>query len=183
MRIRSADVSDSDGITKVRIDTWRTAYAGIVPDAHLAGMSYELGAARWRQSVAERDPREFTLVAVDPAEQIIGFASGGPEREGDPVYCGEVYAIYVLADQQRRGTGRGLMADAARRLLASGFKTMLVWVLAQNRSRGFYETLGGWPIREKIISIGGTALVEVAYAWDDIGPLAEREPAADGTDR
>jgi hypothetical protein len=89
MRIRVADVFDSEGITKVRIDTWRTAYAGIVPDAHLVEMSYELGAARWRQGLAERGPREFTLVAVDSEGQIIGFASGGQERDGDPVYRGE----------------------------------------------------------------------------------------------
>jgi hypothetical protein len=38
-------------------------------------------------------------------------------------------------------------------------------------------------VREKVTTIGGAALVEVAYAWDDIGPLAEREPAADGPDR
>ncbi len=182
MRIRLADVSDSDGIARVRIDTWRTAYVGIVPDAHLAEMSYERGAARWRQGVAEQGPSNFTLVAVDLAEQIIGFASGGPEREGDPVYRGEVYAIYVLADQQRRSTGRDLMAASAQRLLASGFETMLVWVLAQNPARGFYEALGGRPVREKVTTIGGAALVEVAYVWDNIGPLAERGPALDGAD-
>lgn len=36
-----------------------------------------------------------TYVALDPSGQIVGFASG-VERTGDPVYKGELNAIYIL---------------------------------------------------------------------------------------
>ena len=51
---------------------------------------------------------------------------------------------------------------------------MLLWVLAENPSRGFYEALGGAEVRQETITIGGTELVEIAYGWSDISPLATR---------
>lgn len=48
---------------------------------------------------------------------------------------------------------------------------MLVWVLGDNPSRAFYETLGGRFLGEKDIEIGGVRLEEVAYGWTDIGRL------------
>ena len=47
---------------------------------------------------------------------------------------------------------------------------MLLWVLAENPSRGFYEALGGAEVRQQTITIGGRELVEIAYGWRDITP-------------
>ncbi len=40
MIIREARTEDIAGIAKVHVDTWQTTYAGIVPDEHLANMTY-----------------------------------------------------------------------------------------------------------------------------------------------
>jgi hypothetical protein len=50
---------------------------------------------------------------------------------------------------------------------------MLVWVLADNPARGFYERLGGRYLRQKPIEIGGIDLFEAAYGWDDIRVLID----------
>ena len=42
---------------------------------------------------------------------------------------------------------------------------MLLWVLATNPARGFYEHLGGLYLREQPLTLGTTTLYEVAYAW------------------
>ena len=60
---------------------------------------------------------------------VVGFADGGPERGGDPVYCGELYAISILDTYQRQGIGRCLTQAVAERLLRAGFRSMLLWVL------------------------------------------------------
>jgi hypothetical protein len=53
---------------------------------------------------------------------------------------------------------------------------MLVWVLADNPSRGFYEQMGGRYVMEKEIVIGGDKpLQEVAYGWPDIGAILRRQ--------
>ncbi|MDH2899383.1 MAG: GNAT family N-acetyltransferase [archaeon] len=76
-----------------------------------------------------------------------------------------MYGIYILREWQKKGIGRELVRETARRLIKDGFDSMLVWVLADNPSRAFYELLGGKQIRNKSIAIGGAELEEVAYGW------------------
>jgi len=173
MRIREANIDDSAGIARVRVDSWRTAYAGIVPDDHLAGLSYRQDERRGRERFPKPDDAGFVYVAEDDSGQIVGYASAGPERGGDPGYKGELYAIYLLPAYQRKGIGRQLTLTVVRRLLQQGFRSMLVWVLAENPSRGFYEALGGKRLYEKPIVIGGAELIEVAYGWQDLRKLVK----------
>ena len=174
IRIREAVPADAGPIARVHIDTWRTSYAGIVPDEHLAGLSYRDREAVWVQILTGDRPAHCNLVAETGRGAIVGFAGGGPEREGDEVYRGELYAIYLLREHQHRGIGRLLASAVARRLLAAGFDSMLLWVLEENRpARRFYESLGGEQVGRKTIAIGGAGLVEVSYGWKDITGLAD----------
>ena len=173
MRIREATVRDAAAIARVQVDTWRTAYAGIVPEHHLASLSDERSERAWRDTLSAPDRPGFTYVTEDDHGNVIGFASGGPERGGDPVYKGEVYAIYLLQEHQRKGIGRQLTLTLARRLFEKGLRSMLVWVLAESPSRDFYTALGGKPLYDKPIEIGGEELIVAAYGWQDLSVLLE----------
>ena len=173
VRIREAVPEDAGPMAKVHIDTWRTAYAGIVPSEHLAGLSYERREAVWVQILTRDQPAQCNFVAETVGGEIVGFAGGGPEREGDSTHRGELYAIYLLREHQRGGIGRRLACAVARGLLCAGFDSMLLWVLEENHTaRRFYESLGGVKVGRKAIEIGGTDLVEVSYGWSDITGLA-----------
>ncbi len=154
------------------MDAWRTTYRSIVPDSYLAGLSYERNEQFWRRALSDPGEKTCCFLAVDADGSAVGFATGGPERSGDPLYRGELYAIYILQQHQRRGIGRRLTAAVVRRLRADGMDSMLVRVLAENPSRRFYEALGGVYLRQQEIVIGGKMLVEVAYGWQDTGGLA-----------
>ena len=176
MHIRLARLDDADGLARVHVDSWRAAYKGIVPDEHLASLSYEQRAARWRDNITTPAHRgTFLYVAANDAGRIVGFAGGGPERDGDLNYTGELYALYLHPDYFRQGIGTQLAQTVARRLIEDGLVSMLVWVLAQNPARRFYEALGGQYLYDKPITIGGAELTEVAYGWRDIHALASRE--------
>jgi len=180
IRIREAVPADAGGIARVHVDTWRSSYAGIVPDEHLAGLSYDDREAVWGQILSRDRPAQCNFVAETGACEIIGFAGGGPEREGDEVYLGELYAIYMFEAYQRRGVGRRLACAVAHGLLSAGFESMLLWVLEDNRrARRFYESLGGELVGRKSIEIGGAALVEVSYGWKDIAGLAAGHSVAE----
>lgn len=47
--IRPAKIDDVPGIARVQIETWRTTYVGIVPDEHLANLSYERCQKKWSE--------------------------------------------------------------------------------------------------------------------------------------
>jgi GNAT superfamily N-acetyltransferase len=177
IRIREAFPSDSAGLARVRVDSWRTTYAHIVPDEHLAAMSYETQTQRWLERLTTLADKTFVYVAETASQEIVGYAFGGPERENDPVYHGELYALYLLQTYQRRGIGKDLVVTTARRLMEEGFANMLIWVLAENPSRAFYAALGGKHAGEKMVVIGGRELREIGYGWEDLSPVI-RQPSS-----
>jgi GNAT superfamily N-acetyltransferase len=172
--IREATTADAPAIAWVHVESWRTTYPGIVPDDFLANLSVERRARFWAETLSDPDDAGVAFVAEDEAGAVIGFASGGPEREHDPIYTGELYAIYLLAEAQGKGIGRQLARAVAERLAAAGHAAMIVWVAAENPFRRFYGALGGLPVRERHVTIGGTSLREVAYGWEDTRPLRQR---------
>jgi len=173
MLIRAATVDDAPGMARVHVDTWRAAYRGIVAAAFLDALSYEARTERWRENLNQAGPQQFTLVAEDDGGEVVGFAGGGPERDGTPGYDGEIYAVYVLAQYQHRGIGRQLMSAGAHHLMDRGFGAAMLWALEANwRAQSFYEALGGRLIGRKMKTIGDTPLVEVAYGWPDLAVLA-----------
>jgi hypothetical protein len=66
---------------------------------------------------------------------------------------------------------RILTRALADRLRVRGFRGVLVWVLEQNPSMGFYKRLGGMQVAEKSVAIGGVLLPEVAFGWSSIDRL------------
>ena len=102
MRVRAANPSDAHPIARVHVDTWRTTYTGIVPAEYLAGLSYRDRESRWEEILAIDQPTSSNFVAETEGGDVVGFAGGGPEREGDKNYLGELYAIYLLEGYQRK---------------------------------------------------------------------------------
>jgi GNAT superfamily N-acetyltransferase len=113
-----------------------------------------------------------TLVVEDSAGRVVGFLSAGAERGHGPPRRAEVYTLYLLETHQRRGFGAWLMRAAAERLRDLGFTSLMVWVLAGNPARAFYERLGAAPVSARTIRMGGRAIQEVAYAWPDLAVAA-----------
>jgi GNAT superfamily N-acetyltransferase len=169
MKIREAHSTDALAIARVQVDSWRTTYAGLVPADYLASLSYEQQGQFWAHIVATLSDTAGLYVAENVAGEVVGFAHGGPERSGKGIYTGELYAIYLLAAYQRQGQGRRLTGAVVNWLLHHELASMLVWVLAANPTRAFYEALGGQQVAEQEITIGAARLIEVAYGWRDLG--------------
>ncbi len=165
--IRDASVEDAAAIARVHVESWRTTYAGLIPQDHLARFNVEARERTWRNMLAAPERRNYVCVAEREDGAIVGFASGGPTRGGAADFRGEIYALYIARDFQRRGIGRRLAAALSRRLLRDGCESLLVWVLARNPARDFYTALGGAKIGEKPSAIEGADLTEIAFGWKD----------------
>lgn len=153
-----ARVEDAEGIARIHVASWRATYRGIVSDVtldalSLDALSVEQRATHWREGLralaADPSPRQAACyVAVDSNGDMLGFARGGRVRPlasgvAPLPYDGELYAIYLAPGVQRRGIGSLLAHAVARHLAADGLRSLLVWALARNPSRRFYEALGG----------------------------------------
>ena len=174
--IRPAVPEDADGLSRVRVLTWQAAYRGIIPDDILDNMNLAEETSLWRQRLATITSERSVYIAevvvsegsqADADRLVVGFGICGPERESDPEYTGELYALYVLPEYQGQGIGRRLLQTAAEWLKEHGYERMLVYVLRDNYpSRRFYEALGGKPVREVSREERGVNLVEVGYGYE-----------------
>lgn len=172
MMIRAATTADTTGLAKVHVDTWKAAYRGIVADSFLDELSYERSAKGWERALGASGSRQRVLVAEDDDGSIVGFASGGPNRDSDTPFAAELWAIYVLPGNQGCGLGRRLLLQFAGAVLADGLDSLGVWVLEDNaKGRRFYEAMGGVLAGQRQVEIAGQSLREVAYGWPDIRTL------------
>src|SRR5215467_7062109 len=184
IRIRRAHKSDAAAIGRVHVETWQATYAGMLPDAMLAGMSDVRQSAYWSRLLADPGEARGVFVADDEEMGVVGFGSCGLVRDppeglsGREQRVGEVYTLYVEADFQNQGLGRRLLDAMLRQLQADGYDTAILWMLADNPARFFYEGLGGAPVGRRADRMAGTQVEEVAYAWRDLdAPLVRRRLA------
>lgn len=168
MTIREAAPEDAGAIARVHVDTWRTTYPSIMPQAHLDALSYAERERMWAAQLSGNETKPLhVFVAATGTGEIVGFASGGPEKTDDPEYGGEIYALYVLQAQQGQGLGRRLVQPLARRLAEEGYVTLLIWVNAHNPACRFYEALGGEVVRTGKREIKGVVYDDIGYGWNE----------------
>jgi len=162
---RDATPADAAGIARMHVDAWRAAYAHILPAAALATLSVPQRTASWARALTEQawgDTGEWTLVAASEGE-IVGFASGGPNRASEPAGASELYGLYVAPGHWERG----VMQASLERLRDGGNGLAVLWVLEDNeRARRFYGRRG-WSsdgARQPIDLLDGAARpIEVRY--------------------
>lgn len=168
VRIRSGRPADAEDIAHVYVDGWRTAYAGLIPNSVLVRMSEGAQARDWGQQLARRKFADSIIVAEVTGRGIIGFGSCGAARRTSLPHAGEIYTLYVSTEHQERGVGRALLMRLFDSLIDRGLNSAVVWVLAMNQSRFFYEAMGGRRVAEKSERLWNTELAQTAYGWDDL---------------
>lgn len=123
----------------------------------------------FRESLQPNDFSYFFHVAEAPQRRLVGFVDGGKERSHPENGLGELYAIYILKEFQKQGTGRKLFEAAVESLLKTGMKSMVIWVLEQSPYRKFYESLQGeLQSGVKQLQVAGHNLRLVSYGWSNL---------------
>src|SRR5262245_57548767 len=145
--VRAAVPGDAPAMAALHVRAWRAAYAGIMPDAFLAGLRVEEREAMWRRSLTEPElaPAERAIFVADQDGTVLGFAAAGHARGDDEFGLGELYAINVDPPAWG-GAASGALLDAAAAWLDARFATSILWVVDRNaRARAFYAG-AGWSL-------------------------------------
>lgn len=172
--IRPATADDAPSIARVRVESWRATYRGMIPDAYLDGMKVEDSTALWHRVLTAAPNRTSTFVAETDDGTLAAFAAGLMLAERKYDLDAELSAVYVTPQHQRSGIGRrlvGTVASAQRQVGATG---LITWVIAANRrARAFYESLDAELLVEQPFQWDGLDLVEAGYGWRDLDALIE----------
>jgi len=178
-QIRIASPDEAQALAVMHVASWRETYAGLLPDKMLSSLSVEARAAAWAKIMQEpKTDRSTVIFLAEHDGTITGFGSCGAQRTEslrDKGYDGEVSAIYVLREFQKRKIGTRLLHAMSSDLLRRGFKSAALWVLRDNlRARHFYEHLGGKVIAERQDVRDSAVLIELAYGWPELKELNRR---------
>lgn len=157
---------DADALARLHVESWRSAYRGILPDVFLDGPLEEDRLRLWRERAAlPSDQRPLVLTArLDAA--LVGFACVFPGADGR--WGALLDNLHVSPELRGQGIGARLFEMARRRPYPAGTNGRLyLWVLEANAdARRFYERHGGVPADQILGDVApGIKAAEIRYVW------------------
>jgi ribosomal protein S18 acetylase RimI-like enzyme len=110
----------------------------------------------WDQLVADHQPPDVLLVAVDDTDGVVGYTAVHPAD-------GEMFLLFVHPGYAGRGIGRALLAAAHDALRAAGCADAFLFVHEQNeRALAVYTAAGYRPDgSDRVSDFRGTCVREV----------------------
>ncbi|MCP1199241.1 GNAT family N-acetyltransferase [Notoacmeibacter sp. MSK16QG-6] len=160
--IRNASRSDASGIAATHHESWRGAYAGIIPHTALTKMIAQRGEDWWVRALS----RSASVLVAEFGDEIVGYTTYGRNRTKELPQKGEVYELYLHPQYQGIGIGSRLFAAARQKLEDSHLNGTVVWALEDNHiAQQFYAGHGGHDIAEGVEQLGGASFKKVAFVW------------------
>lgn len=162
MKIRRARRSDLPLIAAVQAESWKDAYAGVLPAKYLTDQITADLERHWLG--VEIQPDDVVLVAEQGG--IIGFIA---------VWCRPdpfIDNLHVKPSHRSKKVGSTLLREAARQLIQQGHKSAHLWVVAGNhRAIRLYERLGGVRTDLALKNLFGHEVPNIKVVWPDISVL------------
>lgn len=174
LTIRMARRADAASIARIYVESWRETYANILPGSALTAMSPKSETQSWAATIMRQSMRNPVLVASDAQDRLYGFLSAGPSRDRSLQFDAEVYTLYVAPGHTGQGIGAALLDWCFNLFRRAGFRSAIIWALADNPSRFFYESQGGKLVAERAIRVFGEDQREIGYGWRNMPPFFGR---------
>jgi len=147
--VRPAVAEDAAEIARIQVETWRFAYAKILPEPVLQSLDQAQATAAWSAAItAPPSPRHRVLIAQEQHWRV-GFVAVGPAddlEQGDPEPATTAAVAPILVEPRwgRRGHGSRLLAAATDLAREDGTTRMIAWVPAEDRASQNFLTSAGW---------------------------------------
>jgi GNAT superfamily N-acetyltransferase len=180
-QVRAATPEDVEEIIRIQLDTWRVAYAELVPEAALQRLAGPAARQAWTEAVTA-GAGHHVLVATE-GDWTVGFCAAAPADPEEPgVTPGQAQIVTLLVEPRwgRRGHGRRLLGAAFDVLARDGAQGGIAWLPEQDvASRACYDRIGWDPDgMGRTLDAGDRELREIRLA----GPLRveNRDPRRRG---
>lgn len=147
LNIRNASVDDVPLIRELALKIWPQTYASIISKEQIEFM---LEMMYSDDSLKEQMIEGCIFIIVEDGKVPVGFAS---YEEIKPAIF-KLHKIYILANQQGKGTGRYMVDYIISDIRNQGAKTLQLQVNRNNNAKIFYERLGFEVIKEADFDIG-----------------------------
>lgn len=141
IQIKPATPNDSQILSQVHLEAYRTAYHGIIPDTYLNQLNLTDINQQYQTFLATGHEQTALLLTDETALGYITIRPC-PDQDLDTSY-GEILNLYLLQSSTKKGYGKILINWGLEQLQASGYCYAVLWTLIANtNARSFYEHLG-----------------------------------------
>ena len=159
MEIRRATQSDLKDIAAIHIESWKDAYADVLPAEFLTDKIDRELVHYW----SEIEIKNEDVVLVAGEDSAVGFVA---------VWCRQtpfIDNLHVRPSYRSKKIGSALINAVAKVLIEQGHKTAYLWVFESNeRAIRFYERLGGVQKEQSMKSIFGYKVLSRKIEWSDL---------------
>ncbi len=151
--IKIAGNSDIDLIRVLCFQVWPQTYSSIISQQQI---DYMLDMMYSKTSLEKQMSDGAQFVIVYHNEEPVGFASFQKIENG----LFKLHKIYVLPQQQGKGTGRFLLDYIIQQIKNKNGTALQLQVNKQNEAKSFYEKIGFVVIEECQFDIGNGFIMD-----------------------
>jgi GNAT superfamily N-acetyltransferase len=157
LMLRKAEIKDSESIAKIIVETWKTAYAGIVDPEYSSNLKVDFFTKIMERNIGEN----LETIFVDAQENVIrGFISGvktdSPQRY-------EIKGFYILPNYQGKGIGKALLNEIIEYAESKGYSEIYLETLKGARNNKFYTKQGFSMNKEFTLPIGNKSYSGISF--------------------
>jgi ribosomal protein S18 acetylase RimI-like enzyme len=159
--VRAARTEDAADVARIRVESWRDAFAHLLSAEFLAALDPDAEVERWRQTIGAlaHDPTQGAFVVAEVDAAVRGFAIAGVPRPlpGEtPPREWQLFLIYQDAALHGTGSGQALLEASI------GDRPAHLWTAEDNpRAIAFYRRNGFVPDGERTVSEEWENLAEI----------------------
>ena len=125
VHIRRAQSGDEETLARIQTESWKAAFAGIVPAELLAQCTnVERAEKMYARLLAERRGNGYILELGGKAHCIAWWDAA---KDDDMPVAAELRCIHSLPDNWRRGYGSRMMERVLTDIKVAGYETIVLW--------------------------------------------------------
>ena len=172
--IRPAAPEEWEAIADLHLQSWRSAYRGILADDYLDGQIAAERASAWKARIGDGIPSCTGLFVVGEPGQLLGFVCVSLYPDRTPQWGPRVENLHCHPHHKGQGTGRALLMRAGQwveqQLPGSALH---LYVYDRNvAARGFYRRMGATEVEGILVHTpDGRDLPEQICWWPSAGQL------------
>ena len=165
IEIRRVKKEDLWQVSTILVESWKTAYRGIIDTEYLENLKIE---DKYKKRLKDYDKTGFIVAVLK--EEIVGLCRYKSEnvsvKEDKDIDC-ELLALYVKPSLKGHGIGQKLMKYVFQDQIRNKKQKMILRCFKENySSRRFYEKMGGTLYAESEVEVEGKKYPKVSYIYD-----------------
>jgi len=136
-RLRKARLSDTQEIASIHVNSWKSAFEGLMPERYINSYTLEDRNFEWFKVL--KSGSESVIIAENKS-RLVGFISYSESEDEDSL---DLNKLYLCPSIYGKGVGYLLMKQMESEAKTAGIKLISLYVLDNNQSAiNFYSKQG-----------------------------------------